>query len=355
MKIKSFPSLLLALLITTCISPMASTGKGDKIQAPSSAPTIGATVQLAPTVGATTQSTTSTGTTTQPAPTTGTVPPSSPSAATVTYIPLLLSHKTSTPPPPGGSGIVADHTVIALFSSIPNASISNAAGLKTLFMHASTGNNIWTLGLQCLSGVSKDPSYWPQECTDLAANYPNYNPYDDRNWDWTVWNSGDAILKTDDFVSIVNSQQQNYQVIGMKYCYDDGWNVDFPYYRDHMLELERAYPNKIFIWSTSALWNHPGGACPTNGNNSCANIADFNQQLRAYAQANHKFLYDIADIESHDTNGNPCQLNGIESLCNEYADGFGGGGGGHPDVTGSIRLAKGFWWLMARISGWNGN
>ena len=347
MKIKGFPSLLLALLITTCISPMASSSKGDKLQPSLPAPTISTTIST------TTQSVPTTGTTTQSVPTTSTTTPTSPNPATIAYIPLV--RKTTTPVPPTGNGIVADHTVIQLFSSIPNANIKNAAALKTLFMHASTGNNIWTLGLQCLSGVSKDPGYWPSECTDLAASYPDYDPYDDRNWDWNVWESGDAIGKTDNWVSIVNAQQQNYQVLGMKFCYDDGYNVDFPYYRDHMLELEAAYPNKIFIWATSALWNHPGGACPANGNNSCANISDFNQQLRAYASANHKFLYDIADIESHDSNGNPCQLNGIEALCNEYADGFGGGGGGHPDVTGSIRIAQGFWWLMARISGWNGN
>jgi len=161
----------------------------------------------------------------------------------------------------------------------------------------------------------------------------------------------DAIAKTDEWVSVANAQQQNYQILGMKFCYVDGWNQDFAYYRDHMLELESRYPNKIFIWSTSALWNDPGTACQDNGFNSCQNIAEFNQQVRAYAIANHKLLYDLADIESHDPDGNLCLTSGYEGLCDAYYS----NGGGHPNAVGSIRLAKGFWWLMARISGWNGN
>ena len=163
----------------------------------------------------------------------------------------------------------------------------------------------------------------------------------------------DAIAKTDQWVSVANAQQGNYDVLGMKFCYVDGWNQDFNYYRQAMEQLEQAYPSKTFIWTTSALWSESaagGGNLP-----SCQNIQLFNQQLREYARTNNKVLYDIADIESHDPDGNYCQVEGCEALCNVYSDGQGGGGGGHPDVDGSIRLAKGFWWLMSRISGWDGN
>jgi hypothetical protein len=75
-------------------------------------------------------------------------------------------------------------------------------------------------------------------------------------------------------------------------------------------------------------------------------MSDFNQQLRAYAKTNNKPLYDIAAIES---DGGSCMVEGYEGMCLKYND----GGGGHPNKDGSIRLAKGFWWLMARLSGWN--
>jgi hypothetical protein len=249
------------------------------------------------------------------------------------------------------NAIVADHQAINTFDTIPPSALSAAAATKTLFMHQSTGANIRSIGLDCLAGLN-DPNYVPPECTLYNRN-PPYIPYDNRNWTWSIWSTpmADAIAKMDMWVSVVNAQQSNYQVLGMKLCYVDGWNVNFDNYRQKMELLERTYPQKKFIWTTSALWEV--SAVSSNLSNA-RNIQIFNQQLRAYAIANNKILYDLADIESHDPNGNLCQSNGYEALCDEYSDGMGGGGGGHPDVDGSIRLAKGFWWLMARISGWDG-
>ena len=165
----------------------------------------------------------------------------------------------------------------------------------------------------------------------------------------------DAIAKTDQWVSVVRAQQGNYQVIGMKFCYVDGWNQDFEYYRQKMVDLEHTYPQKKFIWATSALWSKSELDSNSDLLPSAENIQLFNQELRAYAVANNKSLYDIAAIESHDLDGNLCQSNNIEAMCDDYYIGYGGGGGGHPDVSGSIRLAKGFWYLMARIGGWMDN
>jgi hypothetical protein len=134
----------------------------------------------------------------------------------------------------------------------------------------------------------------------------------------------------------------------MKYGYVDGWNqsanIGRNYYINKMLALESQYPGKVFIWTTSILWHDPGGACGEMFN-SCQQIAEFNQQIRAYARAHNKPLYDMADIESHDHNGNPCTIAGYEGLCTEWNE----GGGGHPNIEGSIRLAKGFWWLIANL------
>jgi hypothetical protein len=278
--------------------------------------------------------------------------PLAPTAGTTVFIPMLVR---------GGSpsiqtgAIISDDTTIGKFNTIPSSVLSAAAAIKTLFMHQSTGNNIEYMGLECLAGLQNDESFFPQECINRALT--PYSPYDDRNWNWQLWSEpmADAIAKTDEWVSVANAQQSNYQVLGMKFCYVDGWNQDFNYYRQKMEQLEQAYPQKKFIWTTEALWNKSeldSGNAPID---SCLNIQDFNQQLRTYARANNKILYDLAAIESHDLNGNLCQSNGCEALCDGYYSGNGGGGGGHPDVNGSIRLAKGFWWLMARISGWNGD
>jgi hypothetical protein len=132
----------------------------------------------------------------------------------------------------------------------------------------------------------------------------------------------------------------------MKFCYIDTFQQDFARYRDAMLRLEAAHPDKTFIWATQAVSQHPDWINGTGGQITQA----FNRQLRAYAQANNKILYDIAAIESHHPDGSPCYT-AVERICEAYsADRV-----GHPSQDGAIRLAKGFWWLMARIAGWSGS
>jgi len=44
-----------------------------------------------------------------------------------------------------------------------------------------------------------------------------------------------------------------------------------------------------------------------------------------------------------------CKVAGYEGLCGQYYS----DGGGHPTTEASIQLAKGFWWLIAKLGGWN--
>jgi hypothetical protein len=325
---------LIVFLITICVTPFFSMGRTEQLSNPSS-PVADHPVYIPILVG------------NDPVPANTPFPTPNPTTAP---IPTSTPGPSPTPVPRTGNAIIADDTVIPSFTNIPASALQSAAGLKTLFMHQSTGDLIAYEGLGCLAGLRDDPSYYPPECLTYAQH--PYNPYDDRNWNWKMWDEpmADAIAKTDQWVTVVNSQQQNYQVLGMKFCYVDGWNQDFDYYRSKMEQLEAAYPDKIFIWSTSALWSQSTMDSDPGLSISIDNINTFNQQLRAYAAANDKILYDIAAIESHDTNGNLCQSNGYEALCDDYYD----SGGGHPNATGSIRLAKGFWWLMSRVGGWNG-
>lgn len=302
-------------------------------------------------------------------------PAASPAAqlGTVTrYLPLVLGESrpvspgSPTPRPTSGSPaptatsipaptdqLIADHRVLSQFDEIPDSAIRSAAEIDTLFMHQSTGNNIEFLGLRCLAGLQdglEDPE--GAECAGYTDGLYDHL----SNWEWPEWDTpmADAPGKADEWVNVAESRQAEFSVLGMKFCYVDGYNQDFDYYREKMEALEAAHPGKIFIWSTSALWSKDELINNPNNQVSFDSIQEFNRRLREYALENDKYLYDIAAIESHDPSGAPCQYQGYEVLCDEYYDGFGGGGGGHPDILGSIRLAKGFWWLMARISGWEG-
>jgi hypothetical protein len=78
-------------------------------------------------------------------------------------------------------------------------------------------------------------------------------------------------------------------------------------------------------------------------------IYNYNQQIRAYAQANNKLLFDLADIESHQANGSACVSGSFDVQCPEWSL-----DGGHLNDVGSLRAAKAYWYLMARLAGWNG-
>jgi len=295
-------------------------------------------------------------------------PPQAGAATSRVFLPLVIASSTPTPintpaPPPtpiSGQGIIADHSVIGRFEQIPQTAANAAFNKTALFLHQSTGRYIDDGGLNCLAGL-RGWDGWPAECLLYANNRTNNIwPYYDRSkWAWDMFDpQADAMAKTDQFYSIMQARAGNYQVLGMKFCYVDGWNQsenvaynnNHGYYITKMEALEAQYPGKIFIYTTSALWAEPGSACGGLFD-SCEQIADFNQQVRAYALSHNKPLYDIAAIESHDQNGNSCTVAGYEGMCTQWYD----SGGGHPNTNGAIRLSKGYWWLMARISGWNGN
>jgi hypothetical protein len=309
-----------------------------------STPTLTATTGLSPTP---TRIPTATSTPTRTPTPTSTPLPTSTNTPTYTSTPTLTATTgpsptpTSTPTSPlTGQGIIANHWVVDLFEQIPDSALPAAINKRVFQKHASTGMYISNNGLDCLQG-SQD--YSP--CTD----YPDYK-YDRRNWDWPFWSivGGGFEEKLNEFVSDVNAVHDNYDVLSMKFCYIDWWYNDWTLYRDAMLQLEANYPSKTFIWWTIPVmvensWDYQ--------NNQCEIIQNFNTNIRAFASQNNKILMDVADIESHDANGNLC-YSSCESMCPDYAF---DGAGGHPNPTGSLRIGKAIWWLMARIGGWGSN
>jgi hypothetical protein len=123
------------------------------------------------------------------------------------------------------------------------------------------------------------------------------------------------------------------------------------------------HPDKIFIFWTTSLARSIGTQVAT----------DFNNQMRQYASEHDVILFDVADIESHTDRGLPCYDNrdGVQycsqtgqcennpndgrsypAICQDYTSETEGGHLGSVSA-GGVRLAKAFWVLMARISGWN--
>jgi hypothetical protein len=327
MKATRLLTVLLALLIVACIPTVSSQSMGQtQVANTDPSPTTGQEAVTAPFPAA--------GEETDPTPSS----PVFPGATATAYIPLIVSEGTTPPPPPppGDGDLIADHFAVDNFDHIPDSILAETSAIRALQLHASTGNRIDGQGLNCVQGTHTN---------ERCAQYPDYK-YDRRNWLWEEFDppTTDPFKKTDLFVAEVHSRSASFDAFGMKLCYLDTDPDTFEYYRDELLALEAAYPNKFIIWWTQAL---------KPGTGDCGLIENLNTQIRAYARAHHKPLLDLADIESHDPEGNPC-FTGCETLCPEYAVNPNQPENGHMNNDGNIRVARAYWWLMARLAGWDG-
>lgn len=88
---------------------------------------------------------------------------------------------------------------------------------------------------------------------------------------------------------------------------------DISAYLKHMEQLETAYPNVKFVYMTGHL----------DGTGSKGNLHQRNEQIRKFCLENGKFLYDFADIESYDPDGNYYLDKLANDMCNYDANGDG--------------------------------
>jgi hypothetical protein len=219
--------------------------------------------------------------------------------------------------PAGAQAIVADHTATAL-ASIPDAALPAAASLRLLVRHASVGGTI-NDGLDALHSLSAK--------------------YDRSRWIFENRGNPGWQAKVDDLVAQAATRASSFDVLTMKFCYIDT-DASFTYYRDKMLWLEATYPTKRFVW-----WTMP---IETTSN---ASRQAFNDSVRAFAVANGRILFDIADMEAYNAAGQKrVDASGREIMWPEWTS-----DGGHLSAAGAQRVASGLWWLMARLGGWDPN
>jgi hypothetical protein len=125
-------------------------------------------------------------------------------------------------------------------------------------------------------------------------------------------------------------------------------------YIDVLAQLDGEYPDARFIYYTG----HTDGTAPGS------TLWENNNMLRDYVQGNGKILFDFADIETYTPDGSGPYYNDTEGYCEWCADWC----AAHPSnfecqalpscahTHGLACTLKGqaFWWLMARMVGWDG-
>lgn len=321
-----------------------------------------------------------------------------PASATATAIPEPTASNTPSAPTPTAvpdspssttGAIVVDHTSVDDFERIPDEYLQAAADLRMVYIDASVGKNIDD-ALNCLSRPSEAAA--PNHCVRTEHIYPEFSVdpavvswsrpggYDRSNWAFRSWEGSGCSGwegKVSCFFQMIEPVIEQYDVVSYQFSYlevdDDSTIADQPggFFSDNpdrqdVYDLEAfaaQYPDTTFIYWTTSLARIIGTPVSET----------FNEQMRQYAIENGKPLFDVADILSHDPDGNPCYDsrdgvpydNGnqsenypddgadIPAICPHYTTEVDGGHLGRVSA-GKIRAAKAFWVLMARIAGWSG-
>jgi hypothetical protein len=279
--------------------------------------------------------------------------------AAVTLPQLIEAHSSQhSQPATENDFIIVNHLTLALFDDIPDAYIEDASELTGLFRHASVGANIYD-GLRCLmndfdtrptfcdAGLDPDEIFFDEKYDYTNWQFEFHAPPPAQNPGW--WE------KVNLFTNRVNnlSPNEQYDTVAFKFGYVDaitGSNIAVEFFNPNsnfanvstLEALEAAHPDKVVVWWSLGLARSIGTAESTS----------FNQQFRAYTQANNKIVMDIAAITSHTPDGTPCFDNqgaGHEAMCANYTEEV---NGGHLNARGRLRVAKAYWVLMALLAGW---
>ncbi|HVV00455.1 MAG TPA: hypothetical protein VHH88_03775 [Verrucomicrobiae bacterium] len=212
----------------------------------------------------------------------------------------------------------------------------SAASLKWFFAHASVGSNIID-GLADLHANS-------EQLFPLRHIFSSASPRDDTEpgviYEHNRGNPGWK-RKCDLFEQAIRAGWRAPRVDAAinKLCYVDRF-ANLNYYLHSMRELEVAFPRTKFVYVTM----------PLTAARDSANFRrhKFNTALRKWISINGGILFDLADIESHDANGNPCVFDYKGETCERLFDGY-TEDGGHLAGAGRQLAAKGFYALAKVI------
>jgi hypothetical protein len=250
--------------------------------------------------------------------------------------------------------IIIDHLCTDI-DQIPEQWIVKAKeDFRVAYGHTSHGSQIIS-GMEALSSQSELYSF-NYDGSDGALSLYDQEPWGDLgNPNRTEWYYLTRNLLT--------SPGCDRNLIMWSWCSQVGVSSvnDINTYLNLMDQLEQEFPQVMFVYMTGHL----------DGKGEDGNLHKRNNQIREFCRTNNKVLFDFADIESYDPDGNYFLDKGADEGCNYDSDGDGTRESNwaeewcaaNPGECSNCNCAhshslncdlkgKAFWWMMARLAGW---
>ena len=248
------------------------------------------------------------------------------------------------------SAIIVNHANTDL-TKIPVEFIDEArASLKIAYGHTSHGSQL-TTGMSLLPENFSAIYKFNSDGSNGALFYNEDLLTGDLGSDW------DTQTRT-----LLNRADNNINLVMWAWCgqLSSLTTAEVTDYLTKMSQLEKDFPKVTFVYFTGHL-DGTGDAGIVNRNN---------EQIRAYAKANNKVLFDFADIESYNPDGLDflyqgatdandyydlsknwatewCAKNSTSLLCAQNTC-------AHSTPLNCNLKGRAAWWLFARLAGWNG-
>lgn len=258
--------------------------------------------------------------------------------------------------------IIIDHNCRNL-QSIPAFFIEQAkSSLHIAYEHTSHGSQIID-GMTGLYNWKGSAYAWNNGGSNGALDIDDHGitgGSDLGSPDWTSWAASTRSYLRDPANSNIN-------VVMWAWCtqVSSATEENINTYLSLMSSLETEFPGVKFVYMTGHL----------DGTGINGNLHQRNEQIRNYCKNNKKILYDFADIESYDPDGNYFLSKGANDNCDYDSNGDGVTDrnwaidwqnthilntdwydctSAHSQPLNANLKAYAAWWLWARLAGWSG-